>query len=170
MIPQINYYIQYGHDTRLSYTVCAWLYRLSYAVNVWLKIIVYSKCMTQDYRIQYVHDSRFSYTVSACNWGMKLNASKTKTMIVSKSRAMYPQSPTVTPWYIGCDMIPDLRSIFAQFPDQLLKDLVSWSPGEYSIRDRFVGDAFVILSCPFWCTVLQSGARLLINALSYWTV
>ena len=29
-------------------------------------------------------------------WGMKLNASKTKTMIVSRSRAMHPQSPTLT--------------------------------------------------------------------------
>ena len=26
-------------------------------------------------------------------WGMKLNASKTKTMIVSRSQTMYPQSP-----------------------------------------------------------------------------
>ena len=26
-------------------------------------------------------------------WGMKLNASKTKTMIVSRSRSMHPQSP-----------------------------------------------------------------------------
>ena len=29
-------------------------------------------------------------------WGMKLNASKTKTMIVSKSRTMHPQSPPLT--------------------------------------------------------------------------
>ena len=29
-------------------------------------------------------------------WGMKLNASKTKTMIVSRSRAMHPQSPSLT--------------------------------------------------------------------------
>ena len=29
-------------------------------------------------------------------WGMKLNASKTKTMIVSRSRIMYPQSPALT--------------------------------------------------------------------------
>ena len=29
-------------------------------------------------------------------WGMKLNASKTKTMIVSRSRTMYPQSPALT--------------------------------------------------------------------------
>ena len=29
-------------------------------------------------------------------WGMKLNASKTKTMIVSRSRTMHPQSPQLT--------------------------------------------------------------------------
>ena len=29
-------------------------------------------------------------------WGMKLNASKTKTMIVSRSRTMDPQSPPLT--------------------------------------------------------------------------
>ena len=29
-------------------------------------------------------------------WGMKLNASKTKTMIVSRSRRMHPQSPALT--------------------------------------------------------------------------
>ena len=32
-----------------------------------------------------------------CNlWGMKLNASKTKTMLVSRSRTMHPQSPALT--------------------------------------------------------------------------
>ena len=30
------------------------------------------------------------------HWGMKLNASKTKTMIVSRSRPMHPQSPPLT--------------------------------------------------------------------------
>ena len=29
-------------------------------------------------------------------WGMKLNASKTKTIIVSRSRIMHPQSPPLT--------------------------------------------------------------------------
>ena len=29
-------------------------------------------------------------------WGMKLNATKTKTMIVSRSRAVHPQSPPLT--------------------------------------------------------------------------
>ena len=31
-------------------------------------------------------------------WGMKLNASKTKTTIVSRSRTMHPQSPTIDYW------------------------------------------------------------------------
>ena len=29
-------------------------------------------------------------------WGMKLNANKTKTMIVSRSHTMHPQSPALT--------------------------------------------------------------------------
>ena len=31
--------------------------------------------------------------------------------------------------------------------------------------DRFLGDAFGVLFCQFWSTVLQSGARLLIHTL-----
>ena len=72
--------------------------------------------------------------------GMKLNASKTKTMIVSRSRTMHPQSPPLT---IGGTVLKEsdsdglvilgvtfdskmtLRSIFARFPEQFLKDLVS---------------------------------------------
>ena len=34
--------------------------------------------------------------VSCDLWGMKLNASMTKTMIVSRSRTMHPQSPPLT--------------------------------------------------------------------------
>ena len=36
--------------------------------------------------------------------------------------------------------------------------------------DRFLGDAFGVLSCQFWSTVLQSGAQLPIHTLNYWTV
>ena len=42
------------------------------------------------------------------------------------------------------------RSIFARFPEQLLKDLVFWSPGECFVR-------------PFFNIVLQHGARLPIH-------
>ena len=70
-----------------------------------------------------------------------------------------------------------LRSIFARFPLQLLKDLESWgSPGacsmieSCSMIDRFLGDAFGVLSCQFWSIILQSSARLPIHTLNYWTV
>ena len=33
--------------------------------------------------------------------------------------------------------------------------------------DHFLGDAFGVLSCQFWSTVLQSGARLPILILTY---
>ena len=71
-------------------------------------------------------------------WGMKFNASKTKTMIVSRSRTMHPQPPSLT---IGRTVLKGsddlvilrvtfyseipLRSIFARFPEQLLENLVS---------------------------------------------
>ena len=69
---------------------------------------------------------------------MKLNASETKTMIVSRSRAMHPQSPPLT---IGgtvlkqsddlamLGLIFDSKMTFEKqvtwFLEQLLKDLVS---------------------------------------------
>ena len=44
------------------------------------------------------------------------------------------------------------------------------SPGEYSMIDCLLGNAFGVLSCPFWSTVLQCGARQSIHTLNYWTV
>ena len=71
-------------------------------------------------------------------WGMKLNASKTKSMIVSRSRTMHPQSPPLT---INGTMLKesdDLDILGVTFDskltfemhlrsvsEQLLKDLVS---------------------------------------------
>ena len=37
------------------------------------------------------------------------------------------------------------------------------------MTDRFFGDAFGVLSCQCWSIVLQSGARLPIHTLKYWT-
>ena len=43
-----------------------------------------------------------------------------------------------------------LRSIFTRFPEQPLKYLVSWgSPGECSMINRFLGDAFVFFPASF---------------------
>ena len=68
---------------------------------------------------------------------MKLNASKTKTMIVSRLRTMHLQSPPLTICEtvlkesddlvilgVTFDSKLPLRSIFAWFLEQLLKDLV----------------------------------------------
>ena len=71
-------------------------------------------------------------------WGMKLNASKTDTMIVSRSRTRHPLSPPLT---IGGTVLKesddlvtlgvtfDSKLIFEKllrwFLEQLLKDLVS---------------------------------------------
>ena len=64
-----------------------------------------------------------------------------------------------------------LRSFFARFPEQVLKDLVSWwSPGKHSLIDCLLGDAFAVLSSPFWSTVMQCGARLHIHTLNYRTL
>ena len=70
--------------------------------------------------------------------GTKLNASKTKIMIVSRSPTMHPLSPPLTiggtvlkesddPVILGVpfDSKMPLRSTFAWFLEQLLKDLVS---------------------------------------------
>ena len=57
-----------------------------------------------------------------------------------------------------------LSSIYARFPEQLLKVRVSLgSDGDCSMIDRFLGDTFGLLSCQFWSTVLQCGARLPIH-------
>ena len=94
---------------------------------------------------------------------MKLNASKTKTLIVSRSRTMHPQSNTLTisgnvvkesdnlvKLDVTFDSNMSLRSFFSQFSEQHLKDLVSsGSPGALSMVGCCSGDAFGVLSCPF---------------------
>ena len=99
-----------------------------------------------------------------CNlWRMKLNASKSKTMIVSRSHTMHPQSPPLT---IDGNMLKEsdnldilgvtfdskilLRSIFAGFPEQFLKDLVSCgSPGKCFMIGCSLRGAVGVLSCQF---------------------
>ena len=112
---------------------------------------------------------------------MKLTVSKAKSMIISRSCTMHPQSPQLT---IGGTVLKesddldilgvtfDSRMTFekhlARFPEQLLKDLVSCgSPGECFMIGCSLGGAFGGLSCPFWSTVLRCGARLPIHTLNY---
>ena len=96
---------------------------------------------------------------------------------------MHPRSPPLT---IGITVLKEsddlailgvafdskmtFEKLFAQFIEQLLKDVVSLSPGKCSMKYRFFGDAFRVLSCQFWSTVLQCGAWLPIHTLNCWTV
>ena len=96
-------------------------------------------------------------------WGMKLNASKSKTMIVSRSRTMHPQLPPLT---IGGTVLKEsgdlvilgvtfdsmmtfekhLRSV-SRAASQRLNNLRK--SGECSMIDHFLGYASGVLSCPF---------------------
>ena len=114
-------------------------------------------------------------------WGMKLNASKTKSMIVSKSLTMHPQSP---PLAIGRTVLKEsddlvifgvtfdskmtfekhLRSVSRAASHRLGILRKSWCV----FHDRsLLGRCFMILSCQFWSIVLQSDAQLPIHTLNY---
>ena len=112
---------------------------------------------------------------------MKLNASKTKTTIVSRSRTMHPQSPPLT---IG-------RTILKESDDRILLGVTfdhkmtlekhlhlvsrTASPRLVILKKSWrvfhdgspLERCFRVLSCPFWSTVLQCGAWLLIHTLNY---
>ena len=46
---------------------------------------------------------------------------------------------------------------------------ILWKSDEYSKIDRFLGDASGVLSCTFFSSALQCGARLPKRTLNYWT-
>ena len=112
-------------------------------------------------------------------WEMKLNASKTKTMIVSRSRTMHPQSP---PLAIGGTVLKKsddlvilgvtfnskmtcekhLRSVSRAASQRLGILIKSWRV----FHDRsLLGRCIRGFVNQFWSIVLQSGARLPIHTL-----
>ena len=116
-------------------------------------------------------------------WGMKLNASKTKTIIVSRSRTMHPQSPALT---IGGTVLKESddfvilgvtfdskmtfekhrRSVSRAASQRLGILRKSWQV----FHDRLLlGRCFrgLILPVLEYCSAF--GARLLIHTLDYWT-
>ena len=116
-------------------------------------------------------------------WGMKLYASKTKTMIVSRSSTMHPQSPPLT---IGRPVLKesddlvifivtfDLKMTFEKHL-RLVSRAVSQRLGILRnswlvFHDRsLLGRCFRGFVLQFSSIVLQSGARLLIHTLNYLT-
>ena len=98
---------------------------------------------------------------------MKLDASKTKIMIVSSSRTIHPQSPPSTIDGTVQKQSEDLHILRVTFDSKMTfeKHLRSVSRAasqrlgisRKSWRDGLFGDAFGVLSCPFWSIVLQCG-------------
>ena len=104
-----------------------------------------------------------------CVWpslGMKFNTRKTKTMIVSRSCTMHLQTPPLTiggtvlkelmtliywEWHLKITFAKHLHLVFrASF-----KGLISWgSPDKYFMIDCSLEEAFGILSCPLWSSIL----------------
>ena len=95
-------------------------------------------------------------------WGMKFNASKTKTMIVSRSLTMYPQSPPLTIDKTVLKESDDLFILGVTFDSKmtfekhfrLVSRAASQRLGNLRKSRRFLGDAFGILSYQFWSIVL----------------
>ena len=115
-------------------------------------------------------------------WGMKLNASKTKTIIISRSRTMHPQSPALT---IGGTVLKDSDDLFilgVTFDSKMtFEKYLHTVSGSASQRLGILRKSWQVFHdrlllhrcfffCPFWSTVLQCGARLPIHTLNYWIV
>ena len=87
---------------------------------------------------------------------------------------MHPQSPPLTIDGTVLKESDDLYILGVTFDSKLTFEksqrvFHDLSPGEYSMIDCSSGDAFGVLSCQFWDTVLQCGVRLPIHTLNYWT-
>ena len=105
--------------------------------------------------------------VSGVTFRMKLKASKTKTMIVSRSHTMHPYSPPLT---IGRTLLKesdDLVVLGVTFESKITfeKHLRSVSRAASQVLG-ILRKSWWALHFPFWNTVLQCGARLMIHTLN----
>ena len=118
-------------------------------------------------------------------WGMKFNASKAKTMIVSTSRTMHPLSPPLTIDGTVLKESDDLVILGVTFDFTLAFEkhlrLVSRAASQRlgllrkfwrAFHDRSLLERcfWGFVSCPFWSIVLQSCTGLPIHTFNYWTV
>ena len=116
-------------------------------------------------------------------WGMKLNASMTKTMIVSRSRTMHPQSPPLNIDGTVLKESDDLYILGVTFDSKLtfekhLRSVSRAASQRFGILRKswwvfhdklLIGRCFWGFVLPVWNTVLQCGIRLPIHTLNYWT-
>ena len=116
-------------------------------------------------------------------YGIKLNASKTKTMIVYKSRTVYPQ---LTPLTLdgtvlkeSADLVILVVTFDAKMTFEKHHSTVSSAAGQrlgvmrkswQVFHDRsLLLSSFEALSCQFWSVAQQCGAQLPTHTLNYWT-
>ena len=114
--------------------------------------------------------------------GIKLNASKTKTMIVSRSLTIHPQTIlTISGTVLQESVDLDILGVTFDLKMTLEASSVSFQRSSQRLgilrkywrvfHDRLlIGRCFRGLSYQFWTTVLHCGARLQILTLNYWTV
>ena len=84
--------------------------------------------------------------------------------ISKKAKVLYGQDPpkeNQLPLLVG--------SIINYVSDNTELGQFTCADNTHVLIDRFLGDAFGVSSSQFWSIVLQSGARLPIHTLNYWT-
>ena len=103
-----------------------------------------------------------------------------KTMIVSRSRTMHPQAPPLAIGRTVLNEFDDLLILGVTFDNKMIFEKhhrsvaraasqrlcilrKSW---QVSAINSFLGDAFGVLSCPFFSSGQQCGARLPIHTLT----
>ena len=96
-------------------------------------------------------------------WVMKLNASKTKTTIISRSCTVHPHSLPLTAGGKSDDIDVLGETFDSKMTFKKHLRLVSREDiqrhGEYLMIVCSWRDSLAVLSFPFWSTVLQCGAR-----------
>ena len=123
-------------------------------------------------------------------WGMKLNESKTRTMIVTRSYTMHPLSPPLTiggtvlksddlvilgvTFHSKMAFVKHLRSVFRAASQRLGILRKSWQVFHYRF---FPGRCFRVFVQYYWSTILPCGSRLPIHiyrqpdrCVLYWTM
>ena len=113
-------------------------------------------------------------------WGMKLNASKTKTMIVSRSYTMHPQSPPLTIGGTVLKQSDDLVILGVTFDSKMtfarhlcsVSKAASQRLGIMRKSWRVFHDRSLLVRCfrgivlPVWCSAADAHLKLLDHAVS----
>ena len=146
-----------------------------------LMIPLYLLCNPQELRLQYPGTANSARLVSGLTWGMKFNANKTKPKRVSRSRTINTsKSPPLT---IGGTVLKECDDLYilgvtsdSKMTNEKHLRSVSWAASQrVGIMRKYwrvfhdtslLGRCIWGLSCPFWSSVLQCGARLQIHTLN----